>query len=92
MDERKIALASKLMHDCGTPISEVREAVGVSKVTLYRYLKPDGTPRQALAPEHFCHLASGKAAAGRRREPMSRQSRLPEGRRRSDLTWPSSCS
>jgi predicted DNA-binding transcriptional regulator AlpA len=27
------------------PISEVCEAVGISRATLYRYLNPDGTPR-----------------------------------------------
>ena len=46
MDERKIALASKLMRDRETPISEVCEAVNVSRATLYRYLEPDGTPRR----------------------------------------------
>ncbi len=45
MDEGKIALASKLMRDRETPISEVCEAVGVSRATLYRYVGPDGTPR-----------------------------------------------
>ena len=45
MDERKIALASKLMRDRDTPIGEVCDAVGVSKATIYRYLQPDGTPR-----------------------------------------------
>ena len=45
MDERKIALASKLMRDRDTPIFKVCEAVGVSRATLYRYLNPDGTPR-----------------------------------------------
>ncbi len=45
MDERKIVLASKLMRDRDTKIGEVCEAVGVSKATIYRYLKPDGTPR-----------------------------------------------
>lgn len=47
MDEKKIALASKLMRDRETPISEVCEAVGVSRATLYRYVSPDGTPRNA---------------------------------------------
>jgi len=47
MDERKISLASKLMRDRNTPISDVCEAVGVSRATLYRYLTPDGTPRKA---------------------------------------------
>lgn len=50
MNESKIALASKLMKDRETPISEVCEAVGVSKATIYRYLKPDGTPRKDRAP------------------------------------------
>lgn len=46
MNEKKIALASRLMRDRETPISEVCEAVGVSKATIYRHLKPDGTPRR----------------------------------------------
>lgn len=46
MDEKKIALASKLMRDREMPISEVSDAVGVSKATIYRYLKPDGTVRK----------------------------------------------
>lgn len=45
MDHKKLALASKLMRDRETPISEVCDAVGVSRATLYRYLKPDGTLR-----------------------------------------------
>jgi hypothetical protein len=49
MDERKIALAFKLMRDRDTLISEVCEAVGVSRATLYWYLKPDGTSRKVLA-------------------------------------------
>ena len=46
MDEKKVALAGKLLKDRDTPIGEVCRAVGVSKATLYRYLKPDGTPRE----------------------------------------------
>ena len=46
MDEKKISVASKLMSDRKTPVSEVCEAVGVSRATLYRYLEPDGTPRR----------------------------------------------
>ena len=46
MDERKIALAARLMKDGDVPISEVCEAVDVSRATLYRYLNPDGTPRE----------------------------------------------
>lgn len=45
MDPKKIALASKLMRDRETPVSEVCEAVGVSRATIYRYVEPDGTPR-----------------------------------------------
>ena len=45
MDEKKIALASKLTRDRGMPISEVCDAVRVSRATLYRYLQPDGKPR-----------------------------------------------
>ena len=45
MDERKVALAARLMRDRDVPVSEVCEAVGVSRATLYRYLKPDETPR-----------------------------------------------
>jgi DNA invertase Pin-like site-specific DNA recombinase len=50
MDAKKIALASKLLKDGETPVSDVCEAVGVSRATLYRYLKPDGTPREREAP------------------------------------------
>jgi DNA invertase Pin-like site-specific DNA recombinase len=46
MDERKIALAARLMKDRDVPISEVCGAVDVSKATLYRYLTPDGTHRE----------------------------------------------
>jgi DNA invertase Pin-like site-specific DNA recombinase len=46
MDERKIALAARLMKDRDVPISEVCGAVDVSRATLYRYLNPDGTPRE----------------------------------------------
>lgn len=45
-DEKKVPLASKPMRDRQTPISEVCEAVGVSRATLYRCLKPYGAPRQ----------------------------------------------
>jgi DNA invertase Pin-like site-specific DNA recombinase len=49
MDAKKIALASRLLRDRETPIAEVCEAVGVSRATLYRYLKPDGTPRHSAS-------------------------------------------
>lgn len=45
MDRKKLALASRLMKDRETPVSEVCEAVGVSRATLYRYLEPDGKLR-----------------------------------------------
>jgi DNA invertase Pin-like site-specific DNA recombinase len=51
MDERKLALASKLLRDKEVPIAEVCEAVGVSSSTLYRYLKPDGTLRRPKMEE-----------------------------------------
>ncbi len=46
MDQKKVALASRMMQDRETPISQVCKAVGVSRATLYRYLAPDGTPRK----------------------------------------------
>jgi DNA invertase Pin-like site-specific DNA recombinase len=45
MDQKKVALASKLMRYRDVPIPQVCEAVGVSRATLYRYLRPDGTVR-----------------------------------------------
>jgi DNA invertase Pin-like site-specific DNA recombinase len=48
MDDKKLALAAHLMKDRDVPIAEVCVAVGASKATLYRYLKPDGTPREHL--------------------------------------------
>ncbi len=45
MDEKKIALASRLMRDRETPIAEVCDAVSISRSTLYRYLTPDGRGR-----------------------------------------------
>ncbi len=45
MDEKKLALASRLMGDSRVPIADVCDAVGVSSSTLYRYLTPDGRRR-----------------------------------------------
>jgi DNA invertase Pin-like site-specific DNA recombinase len=45
LDAKKLALASRLMRGRETPILDVCGAVGVSRSTLYRHLKPDGTPR-----------------------------------------------
>jgi DNA invertase Pin-like site-specific DNA recombinase len=47
MDEKKLALASKMLENKEIPVGEVCEAVGVSRSTLYRHLKPDGSVRQA---------------------------------------------
>jgi DNA-binding phage protein len=46
MGQKRISLVSKLIRDRETPISEVCDAVGVSRATLYRYLEPDGSPRR----------------------------------------------
>ncbi len=46
MDEKKLALASKMLKNREIPVGEVCEAVGVSRSTLYRHLKPDGSVRQ----------------------------------------------
>ena len=45
MDEKKLALASAMLKNREIPITEVCEAVGVSRSTLYRHLKPDGSVR-----------------------------------------------
>jgi DNA invertase Pin-like site-specific DNA recombinase len=45
MDEKKLALASKMLKNREIPVGEVCEAVGVSRSTLYRHLKPDGSVR-----------------------------------------------
>jgi DNA invertase Pin-like site-specific DNA recombinase len=45
MDQKKLALASAMLKNREIPVSEVCEAVGVSRSTLYRHLKPDGSAR-----------------------------------------------
>jgi predicted DNA-binding transcriptional regulator AlpA len=45
MDEKKLALASAMLKNREIPVREVREAVVVSRSTLYRHLKPNGTAR-----------------------------------------------
>jgi DNA invertase Pin-like site-specific DNA recombinase len=50
MDEQKITLASSLIKARVMTVSEVCEVVGVSRATLYRYVRPDGTPRERLKP------------------------------------------
>ncbi len=46
LDNKKLALASRLLKDKDVPVGEICEAVGVSRATLYRYLAPDGTIRK----------------------------------------------
>lgn len=45
MDAKKLALASKMLNNREIPVGEVCEAVGVSRSTIYRHLKPDGSAR-----------------------------------------------
>jgi DNA invertase Pin-like site-specific DNA recombinase len=45
MDEQKLALASAMLKNRDIPVREVCEAVGVSRSTLYRHLRPDGSAR-----------------------------------------------
>jgi DNA invertase Pin-like site-specific DNA recombinase len=45
MDEKWLTLASAMLKNREIPISGVCEAVGVSRSTLYRHLKPDGSAR-----------------------------------------------
>jgi len=45
MDENNWALASAMLKNREILVIEVCEAVGVSRSTLYRHLKPDGSPR-----------------------------------------------
>ncbi|HET7479756.1 MAG TPA: helix-turn-helix domain-containing protein [Rubrobacteraceae bacterium] len=45
MDEKKLALASKMLKNREIPVGEVCEPVGMSRSTLYRHLRPDGSAR-----------------------------------------------
>lgn len=45
MDEKTLALASAMLKNREIPVRKVCEAVGVSRSTLYRHLKPDGSAR-----------------------------------------------
>jgi DNA invertase Pin-like site-specific DNA recombinase len=45
MDEKKLALASAMLKNREIPVREVCEAIGVSRSTLYRHLKSDGSAR-----------------------------------------------
>ena len=42
MSEKQVAMANSMMKDKSTPVSEICRALGVSKATLYRYLKGSG--------------------------------------------------
>jgi DNA invertase Pin-like site-specific DNA recombinase len=44
MDQKKVALASAMLKDHSNSVTDVCEALGVSRSTLYRYVRPDGTP------------------------------------------------
>ncbi len=46
LEGRKLERAAQLIQEDQAPISEIARIVGISRVTLYRYLNPDGTPRQ----------------------------------------------
>ncbi len=69
MDERKIAIASKLMRDRETPISEVCEAVGVSTATLYRSGSPTASRRSAAGGRAWADEAPGEGGEAARRTP-----------------------
>jgi len=47
MTDEKLDRASKLMKSSDYPVSDICEMVGVSRTTLYRYLKPDGSLRSS---------------------------------------------
>jgi DNA invertase Pin-like site-specific DNA recombinase len=59
MDEKKIALASAMLNDKSNSVTDVCEALGISRATLYRYLRPDGTPTGRAA-----ELTPRKGSAG----------------------------
>jgi DNA invertase Pin-like site-specific DNA recombinase len=59
MDEKKVALASAMLKDHSSSVTDVCEALGVSRATLYRYVRPDGTPMGRVA-----ELAPRKGTAG----------------------------
>jgi len=39
LDDKKVALAKSMMADNSNSISDICDTLGVSKATLYRYLK-----------------------------------------------------
>ena len=46
MNRKKVEMAGQLMKDPKTPIKNVCELLGISKMTLYRFVSPDGTIRK----------------------------------------------
>jgi DNA invertase Pin-like site-specific DNA recombinase len=49
LNAKQIALAGRLMKGRETPVGEIAETLGVNRATLYRYLTPEGEPRQRAA-------------------------------------------
>ncbi|MEI8231198.1 MAG: recombinase family protein [Actinomycetes bacterium] len=53
MDEKKTALALRMHADLANNAADICRALGVSRATLYRSLKPTGTPRPASKTLHY---------------------------------------
>jgi DNA invertase Pin-like site-specific DNA recombinase len=49
MDQKKVVLASSMLKDRSNSVTDVCEALGISRATLYRYIRPDVTPRGRAA-------------------------------------------
>jgi DNA invertase Pin-like site-specific DNA recombinase len=65
-DDEKLALASAMLKNRDIPVREVCEAVGVSRSTLYRHLKPDGNKAEGPSASFNTEI---------QRQPGSRQER-----------------
>ncbi len=50
LDRKKLQLASSMLQDRSNSVGDVCTALGVSRATLYRHLRPDGTPRTEIVP------------------------------------------
>ncbi len=50
LDRRKLQLASSMLKDRSNSVGDVCAALGVSRATLYRHLRPDGTFRTESSP------------------------------------------
>lgn len=46
MTDEKVQIAARLMADGQVPVQEIRETLGISRATLYRYLSPEGEIRK----------------------------------------------